>query len=337
MKILFFTDAHVGHYREFDKAGSRLERCMEALRHVFNYALNNQIDVLIDGGDLIDRKNLVDFTVYNELYRELDDLCDSYADWETPPIHCLVGNHNMATYDGVETNLTPLSSFVTIQSEPRVVDFGACAVAFMPFRRRTEQWMEDWHNLSKQVQGLNKPTVCVAHQEVKGAVTGTHRYIAQGGVEPAVLPGPFDYVVFGHYHKYQQVADRSWYLGALLQQDFGEEGNPQLFWIFDTEAMTWESHTVPVPAFFTVEDPKDIADETNFYRLRTSGDVELTPEQRGNVRVDIVANEDTGDHRVRALMGVAGFSEMCEEWINAKCPPELQSNVRAVVNHLRQG
>lgn len=333
MKILFFTDAHVGHYREFDKAGSRLNRCLDAVQYVLHWALDNGIDAIVEGGDLIDRKNMVDFTAYNKLYRMLEDYWNLTGDW-LPPIHCLVGNHNMATYDGVETNLTPLAQFVRIHSEPRVVDFDECAIAFMPFRRRIEQWMEDWHNLSKQVQGLNKPVVCMAHQEVKGAVTGTHRYIAQGGIEPAVLPGPFDYVVFGHYHKYQQVANRSWYLGALLQQDFGEEGNPQLFWVFDTEAMTWESHTVPVPAFFTVEDPREIADETNFYRLRTSGDVELTPEQRGNVRVDIRPDEQTASI---LSSGVRGFSEMCEEWINAKCPPELQSNVRAVVNHLRQG
>lgn len=328
MKILIFTDAHVGHYKEFDQAGSRLGRCLDAVEYVLEFGAERGCEVVIDAGDLIDKKNMVDFTVYNALHRIIEG--NIWAE----KFHCLVGNHNMATYDGVETNLTPLDHSVSVEDIPRVVEYEDIAIAFMPFRRRLETWLEDWHTLCEQVQGLNKIKMCVAHQEVKGAETGTHRYIAQGGVEPAVLPGPFDHVVFGHYHKKQVVAAKSWYLGALLQQDFGEEGNPQIFYIFDTETNTWEAFLVPYASFWTVEDPDEI-NEGNFYRLLTSEGVDLSPAQRATVRVDI--KPETVEPNSVLAGGIAGLGQMCEDWITEKVPLDKQATVRAVYNHLRQG
>lgn len=336
MKLVIFADAHVGQYKEFDIDGSRLDRCINAVDQVLTHARDVQADLVIDAGDLLDRKNLIDFRTYNKLYRLLQKHGSS-PEW----LYSVVGNHNMANYDGSENNLEPLSELMTVVDEPHVLWSNAGPIGFMPFRRRIDQWVQDFNRLCAEVKGHRAP-LCVGHQEIKGAVTGTHRYVASDGIDPATMPGPWQYVVFGHYHKYQQLAANVFYLGALLQQDFGEEGNPQIFWEVDITGknVNWTAKIIQSSCFYTIEDVETIPDAPrDFYRLRAEvdnpNDIQLEPEQRRVVRVETCASQENLQRLNPASYG--SIEDLIESYIALKVPEHLQAAVRSIYHQMRNG
>lgn len=70
--------------------------------------------------------------------------------------------------------------------------------------------------------------VLLAHGTVASATVGRQpRSIAHDIHLPLEAFQAYDYVALGHIHKPQQVASNAWYCGALMRQDFGEEGEPK--------------------------------------------------------------------------------------------------------------
>lgn len=314
MKILFLADAHIGSYKEFDVNGSRLDRCLVALRQVLVTCVSYDIEVVVDCGDLIDRKNLIDLTTYNKIFRFFRDEV-SNLQW-----YSLVGNHNISGVSG-ETNLEPLSQFIQVINEPISLSFEFGTLSFIPYMKTVEQWREAYNSFDAN------PTrdILIAHQEVKGAVAGTHRYVAGSGVNPNKLDR-FKYHIFGHYHAYQHLNKNSFYCGALLQQGFGEIGNPQGFWVYDTEAMAWQWFQVTSPQFKEATDESEL-NGYDFFRFRVPEDIEI---ESPNIRVEVTPNVEKVDR-----LNVAGnIDGMIQRYIQEKAPPHLIPHIQHVLTEV---
>lgn len=328
-RIVFIADVHIGNYTEFDVNGSRLDRCLNALEQVLQFAIKHDA-VIVDAGDIFDKKNLIDFTVYNRAYQ----LLKKYG--MTPDkLIALAGNHNHALRDGSVTNLEPLQDVMTVVDKPATFDLGGVVIWFIPYMRDLSQWLPLYKKACEDARKLKEAVpIFVGHQEITGALTGTHRYSAKDGITLETLPGPFAYALFGHYHYHQQLKPNVWYLGALLQQEFGEESNAQGFWYWDNGAWSW--HSVQVPRFQTVE-YMEHAEPGNYIRFRSAdpgaGAVDLSDDQRPLVRVEPVLSTATGTRLDPA--GFKSLDALVESYVMDKIPVENREGVRAIVRELR--
>lgn len=91
-------------------------------------------------------------------------------------------------------------------------------------------------------QGFADETVnlLMAHTHLEGAVAGrSERRLHFGedwAASPAVLPARAHYVALGHIHRHQRIVAApapTWYAGAPMQLDFGEEGEPKYYNVID--------------------------------------------------------------------------------------------------------
>ena len=104
---------------------------------------------------------------------------------------------------------------------------------------------DPWRQDDAPFRSDNK-TLLLAHVQIGGAVmNGGHTcpdepskfQISRADLEAL----PFDRFALGDFHKRQDLTDgRGGYIGALRQCNFGEEGNPAGFEIWDTEAGDFE-------------------------------------------------------------------------------------------------
>ncbi len=91
-------------------------------------------------------------------------------------------------------------------------------------------------------QGFADETVnlLMAHTHLEGAVVGrSERRLHFGedwAASPTVLPARAHYVALGHIHRHQRIVAApapTWYAGAPMQLDFGEEGEPKYYNVID--------------------------------------------------------------------------------------------------------
>lgn len=111
-------------------------------------------------------------------------------------------------------------------------------------------WMWGFESTAEDVlrmQRLNDKDILLAHVEVLGARMGGSQcceaHPGKWQISREFLDNlPITHVALGHFHTRQDLAGgRGGYVGALRQCNFGEEGNPTGFEIFDTKTgyTTW--------------------------------------------------------------------------------------------------
>lgn len=335
--LIFYADAHVDSYQEFNEQGYRLARCLDALRQVWRYAEQVDAEAVIGLGDLLEQKDKIAFSTYNAVSRAFDEAFSI-------PRYELAGNHNLIDYLSGETNLVPLSSNLNVINRPGVVEFSGTVLAFLPYFKNLDDFYDALDSLKNQTAGCKKPVILCAHQELDGAVTGTHRYVAAGGVDldHVFERAPFSLAVFGHYHKHQVFLDgngrmRAMYLGALLQQEFGEEGNPQVFWHYDQRGQTWSPVTVVADEFITVH-ANSVLDVMNLPRTamkRVYVEQDVAEQARASLeraRIVPVAEQEKSQ-RLQAS-DFSNLSSLIKAYVAQKVPREKQEDVITEVREM---
>jgi exonuclease SbcD len=80
----------------------------------------------------------------------------------------------------------------------------------------------------------------MAHTHLDGAIVGrSERRLHIGddwAADPRMLPSRAHYIALGHVHRHQQIVAApapTWYAGAPMQLDFGEEGQPKNYNVVD--------------------------------------------------------------------------------------------------------
>ena len=94
-----------------------------------------------------------------------------------------------------------------------------------------------------------------------------------------------DLIIGGHVHKRQK-----YYVGALCQDNFGDEGNPQGFAVIDTEKRTVEYVEIDAPRYYTGDQVKAelfIPNNIDYFKLRCKVKPDNYDELLKNPRVTI--------------------------------------------------
>ena len=268
MKIIHFADLHLGveTYGRLDPAtglSSRLLDFLAALDQLVDYAITNQVDLVLFCGDAYKSREPTP-TQQREFARRINRLAKKNI-----PVFLLTGNHDLPNAFGRAT-ATEIFDTLAIQkvyvaSRPDIyripLKSGELQIVSLPWLRRSALLSrEETKNLSfKEInerleQVLTNiittnakkldpelPAILAAHVWVVGAKVGSESSMTIGQ-EHTLLPGSiaqpaFDYIALGHIHRHQVVHENPpvVYAGSLERLNFSEETDEKGFYVVDIE------------------------------------------------------------------------------------------------------
>ena len=213
---------------------------------------------------------------------------------------CIVGNHDQAgagSLDAMHILDGRLGIHVARDAQSSCIEKDNVRFCCLPW-----QWSgdinSDWQTVCEQARGWNDQTVLLAHAQVIGAAYGAGGRACEPNdgkwqiTRQMLEESPFDYIALGDFHKRQDLSGgRGGYVGALRQLNFGEEGNPAGFEVWDSE--TNETGWVELDAA-----PR--------YRTVTlqSGEKAPNPDPNERLRVQWIGDVDYAEVRALEAKGV---------------------------------
>ena len=305
MKLIHFADLHLGvetygHLDSQTGLSSRFGDFLSVLDQVVNYAIENEIDLVLFCGDAYKSREPSQ-TQQREFAKRISTLSRNDI-----PIFLLTGNHDLpnaidrATSIEIFNALEVKNVYVSnrrpgIQVVP--TKSGPVQIAYVPWPNRSVlASKDDAKNLS--LQELNErmqerltdivafhaskldsklPSVLAAHVWVSGAKVGSEE-LETIGQEPALLLSnianpAFDYIALGHIHKSQVMSQSPpvVYCGSLERLDFGEEKDDKGFYLVEIEGgketsdereVSFEFREVSARRFLTIDVDIDSQDTT---------------------------------------------------------------------------
>jgi exonuclease SbcD len=282
IKIGHTADNHIDEMTGPESSGQNLrledtKRCLEAIADGFQ---SNQVDLIIDAGDLFDKAKLWSDQSYSNLVIAIDFLrrCASIA-----PTVLVMGteNHdNPKAYEALKRAMIPNLYIIT---EPALLTIqttnGPIQVVGLPAFERgyfltqyPDATPEEGNAIASQLLGnlvlgfsvqLDPaiPSVLVPHYEIQGCERENGRIATKKG--EVVLPleaienSNFYLVCAGHIHKAQQVIALKpiYYSGPPTGIGFGEEGQEKGFYIHEVGDQFWNGSNfikTPYRQFLTI-------------------------------------------------------------------------------------
>ena len=288
MRILHFADLHLGveNYGRIDPQtglSSRLSDFLSAFDEVIEYALNENIDLVLFCGDAYKSREPSQ-THQREFARRIWRLASNDI-----PVFLLIGNHDLPNAIGRATSIEIFQTLaipnVTVANRPGThlmeTKKGPLQVVALPWARRVALLSrEETKNLTldelnerleqilterimAEVEGLDPslPAILAAHVFVHGAQTGSERSMIMGHdymlLHSSVANPAFDYVALGHIHKSQVLGENPpvVYAGSLERIDFSEEDDKKGFYVVEIgpdRQVSYEFQPVQARRFLTI-------------------------------------------------------------------------------------
>lgn len=250
MRLLHTGDWHIGK-RLYGV--DRLTEISEALGELADIASNNDVDVIVMSGDIMDRR-IVEPIVLSTCLQAFERLA------EVAPVVAITGNHDEPLFWAeIAPYLAPRILLAAAEAVFNVdTDGGRLTIACLPWPEPaetptaagddrgssraayTDMVCDRLDRLAEQAtaarQGSDGACVLLAHVMVRGGVSGGgERELTLAGtyaVPGAAFPEVFDYVALGHLHRSQMIRaipTTGRYCGSPLALDFSGDGdNPSV-------------------------------------------------------------------------------------------------------------
>ncbi len=233
MKFAFIADIHLSRYSQ-DKIEDesnlpeRLHSIRRALTEVAMYCKQHEIRHLIIGGDTLHGKSII-YAIAQDLMLQFFKNYDF--------LQCIVidGNHDISG-KGVEV-VSALRSLENIRNV-RWVKFDQTYhlqpedILFVPYSYKLPQAIKD-----------HKAKILISHFGLSEAVLNSGMSIISD-VSVKDLVGKYELALLGHYHKPQEIIGPNisiYYVGSLIQLDWGEKNDEKRFLVVDTDTMNVQS------------------------------------------------------------------------------------------------
>lgn len=282
LKILHFSDAHIdmANHGKRDQASGlpiRVLDFLSALDKIINYAIENQVDLVLFTGD-----TYRDRTPAPTFQREWGKRIKRLSEAKIPTI-LLVGNHDTSPAFGRAHALQEFETlaipYVHVISKPvfftppdlndtPVQVIGLPWISRSSFLSNTEQETTDLESIygDMELRYLNfiencleesnpdLPILFTAHATIQGADYGGERFVMLGKdqvISGSLVRNPnFDYVALGHIHKPQNLNENAHppviYPGSIERVDFGEINDEKFFVVASVEKGKTKIEWVPL-------------------------------------------------------------------------------------------
>jgi DNA repair protein SbcD/Mre11 len=294
VKILHFADLHLGveSYGHIDSTtglSTRLNDILSTFDKVIDYAVNNDIDLVLFCGDAYKSREPTQ-TQQREFAKRINRISGSGI-----PIFLLIGNHDLPNAIGRATSTEIFDTLdiknVYVASKPDIfripTKHGIIQIVSLPWLRRNALLnKEDTKNLNfeqlneRMQQSLTNiintlatkldvslPAIMAAHVWVVGATLGTEKMMTIGQEHTLLLSNvanpAFDYIALGHIHKQQVLLPNPpvVYSGSLERLDFGDEDDKKGFYVIDIDSngktgekrVVFDFHPLDCRRFLTID------------------------------------------------------------------------------------
>lgn len=273
MKFAFIADIHLSRYGQ-DKIEDetnlpeRLHSIKLALNEVTEYCVENDISTIIFGGDLLHGKSII-YAIAQDIMLEY------FIKWGKKLLFYVIdGNHDLSgkgkdvvsalksigTLPGV--NWIPFDKTFRIEDD----------ILFVPYSYNVPDIVKE-----------NKARILISHFGLTEGVLNSGMSIVSN-ISMKDLENNYNLVLLGHYHKPQEIIRENvsvYYVGSLIQLDWGEKGEEKRFLVVDSETLNVES--VPISQY------------------KQHIEIELTNENKEDVFKTAQEAKDAG-HHVKILM-----------------------------------
>ena len=294
MKILHFADLHLGveTYGHTDPAtglSSRLLDFLAALDKLVDYALENEVDLVLFCGDAYKNREPTP-TQQREFARRLNRLITGGI-----PVFLLSGNHDMPNTFSRATAMEIFDTLaierVYVSSRPDTYQIptksGPLQIVSLPWLRRSALLSKEetknlnFAQINEQMQRVlaniittsaarldpELPAILAAHVWVVGAKIGSEAATTIGQEHTLLLSNvahpAFDYIALGHIHRRQVMQPDGppvVYAGSLARLNFGEEADDKGFYVVEINpaaepgkrVVSFDFHPVAGRRFLTV-------------------------------------------------------------------------------------
>ena len=268
IRIIHFADLHLGveTYGRIDPAtglSSRLGDFLAALDQLVDYALGNDIDLVLFCGDAY-RSRDPSQTSQREFAKRIRRLSSNGT-----RVFLLAGNHDLPNAMGRATSVEIFDTlnieWVTVANTPQSYRIesgkGPIQIVALPWVRygrllsredaknlsldrlnqKLAEILTNW--ISAQAVALDPtlPAILAGHLAHSDATVGSERIMMVGRdyflLQSNIANPAFDYVALGHMHK-QQTIDHPVpvvYPGSLQSIDFGDEGQEKGFYVVELD------------------------------------------------------------------------------------------------------
>jgi len=237
MRFAFLADIHLSRYgqdkrEETTGLPERLHSIKNALHEVGDYCRANEIHSVIIGGDLYHNKSVI-YAIAQEL---MLNFFEEYGDLSFIVID---GNHDLSGKG--EHVVSTLRSTANISN----VDW----VTEEPMRFGDDILCTPYsYNVVNQVR-LNRSKILISHFGLsEGILNSGMSIISDLSVKDLI--GKYELVLLGHYHKPQEMIQENfklYYVGSLIQLDWGEKNEDKRFLVVDSDTLDIES--VPISSY----------------------------------------------------------------------------------------
>ena len=272
IRILFLADTHLG----FDlPVKPRVVRRRRGIDFFENYkralqpALNNEVDLVVHGGDLFFRSR-VHPKIVNDAFQPLLRIADLGI-----PIYLVPGNHERSK---IPVSLLESHRLIHIFDKPRTYYFTkentTFALAGFPYYKNGIR--KDFRKVIRQTGFENRKTdvkILCMHHIVEGAQVGVQNYTFRDGdgvIAGADIPAKFDVILTGHIHRWQvltkdlkskPLATPALYPGSIERTSFVERHEKKGYLIVDitpaqnseSPRIRWHFHVLPTRPMYLVD------------------------------------------------------------------------------------
>lgn len=238
MKICILGDTHFGARGDSLDFHKYFQKFYDDV--FFPYLKENNINVIVQLGDLFDRRKYINF---NSLYLSRKYFFDVCAK-EGIQVHTLLGNHDISYKNTLEVNSSSmlLDSYNSIDviDEFKTIEFDGIPIDIVP-------WIcdDNEQDIFEKIKN-SKSEICFGHFEIDGFEMDRGN-VHQGGLDRKSLK-KYDIVLSGHFH-HKSSADNITYVGTPYEMTWSDYNDPKGFHIFDTNTREMEFIKNPYTMF----------------------------------------------------------------------------------------
>ena len=228
MKIAILADLHIGVKNASD---IMIEHQKKFFNFFFDYLEQNQIDTVVQLGDLFDSRKNANFKVLNFAYEQFFDKIEQHK----LNFHTLIGNHDVFYKETLSITSSDLVlrnyQHVHVHDTPTTLCFDGVTFDLIP-------WIcnENQDQCFKYI-GESTSDYCCGHFAINEfPVMGNMLY--EGGVDKNIF-SHYKHVFSGHFHSRSHKQNIT-YVGIPYQLTWSDALTKNGFIVFDTQTHSWE-------------------------------------------------------------------------------------------------
>lgn len=229
MKLVILGDTHFGARGDSLDFHKFFQRFYDEV--FFPYLLENDIKVVVQLGDLFDRRKFINF---NSLYLARKYFFNKLKE-NGITMYTLLGNHDVAYKNTLEVNSSSMLlkeyDNVTVFDEFATIDFGGVPIDVIP-------WLCDDNEdeIFTKIKE-SKSQICFGHFEISGFEMDRGN-VSDVGIDKKTL-NKYDMVITGHFH-HKSDDGHIFYTGTPYEMTWADYQDDKGFHVFDTATRNME-------------------------------------------------------------------------------------------------